>query len=303
MITKPFLKPAVTFDATGTDVAAYYRGRSYALGLPGGTAVAAALSALDGRRDADAVAAVSGLDEAATGRLFAALAGTPLVLEGEGLVGPVGVRTGREAFWRLEAQLWNFRQAGRTAGLHVPRLFHEVGAGRAPVDVVKGFCLEICHQVSNAPTEISLAIAHAPTKEIRDLYMHFYEEEYSHGDILREALATWIPDAGIAAAVPLPSTAGMLANYNWSAESDPLMYAVALMRDEGSPLDAVNPPETDVYAAMKTHYEVPEKVVDRFEWHANLDTDNDHGFFPERVFAQVQVVDDARYARLTKAAR
>ena len=81
------------------------------------------------------------------------------------------------------------------------------------------------------------------------------------------------------------------------------MYAVALMRDEASPLDDEVAADHDIYGGMRGHYDVPPAVVDLFEWHAMLDRNNDHGFFALQVFRHVPVVDDERARRLIGALR
>ncbi|AGM04479.1 iron-containing redox enzyme family protein [Amycolatopsis keratiniphila] len=304
MVTKPYLKPAAVIDRESENLRFTYRGRAYTFPVSLTKPVELATMAMDGRTPLPEIALNSLLATDEVQDLVTKLSGTPLLLDGEQEVLADGGLSGREAYWRLEGQMWDWRGLGQRTDIRpVTPLDVEVGAGRAPIDVVKGFCLEICHQVSNAPREISLAIANAPTKAARDLYMEFYEEEHPHGDMLREALAHWLPETGIDAAVPLPQTLGLLNTYNWWAQSDPLLYAVALMRDEGSGLDATPAPETDVYEAMRTHYDVPKEVTERFHWHATLDADLDHGSFPLDVFSTVPVIEPLRYAALTKAAR
>jgi hypothetical protein len=303
MSDQPYLKPACAVDERASSLRITYRGRAYGFDAPADPAVRRAVAAMDGRSTATEIARRSGLDAGSVAALVAALHETPLLLDGAEVIRPEGL-SGTEAYWRLEGQLWHWRSLGQAADqAPASELDRRVANGAAPVDVVKGYCLEICHQVSNAPTEIALAVANAPGKRVRDLFMEFYADEHAHGDMLREALSTWLPESGIDAATPLPATAGLLNSYDRWAQSDVLRYAVALMRDEGSALDAPATEATDIYLGMERHYDVPAPVVERFRWHANLDAQLGHGSFPLEVFAQFPVLDRGRYGQLTKVAR
>jgi pyrroloquinoline quinone (PQQ) biosynthesis protein C len=303
MSDQPYLKPACAVDERASCLRITYRGRAYAFDAPADAAVHRAVAAMDGRSTPAEIARRSGLDAGSLSALVAALHGTPLLLDGAEVIRPDGL-SGTEAHWRLEGELWHWRSLGHS-GDHAPasEVDREIAKGAASEAVVKGYCLEICHQVSNAPTEIALAIANAPGRKVRDLFMEFYEDEHAHGDMLREALSTWLPEAGIDAATPLPATAGLLHSYDQWAQSDVLRYAVALMRDEGSALDAPVTEAADIYLGMERHYDVPAAVVERFRWHANLDVELGHGSFPLAVFAQFPLVDGTRYAQLAKVAR
>jgi hypothetical protein len=121
--------------------------------------------------------------------------------------------------------------------------------------------------------------------------MDFYDEESRHGEILFTALQSWFENQDqVRWATPLPATVGLLNTYKAWAAKDSLLYATALMRDESSQLDAEVPDQKNIYKGMRLHYDVPREVVDRFEWHANLDRNCDHGFFPERIFSQYEVI-------------
>ncbi|MGC4853338.1 hypothetical protein ACLQ24_08035 [Micromonospora sp. DT4] len=303
MTSHPYLKPACAVDDRAERLRLTYRGRAYSFDVSAEPGVRQAVELMNGRTSVEQIARTTGLDTASVGDLVGRLAETPLLLDGAEIVRGEGI-SGTEAYWRLEGQLWQWRSFDQPADRRpASDLEIEIAKGSAPVAAAKGFLLEICHQVSNAPTEIALAVANSPTKAVRDLFMEFYEEEHAHGDMLREALAHWLPADGIDAAVPLAPTAGMLSSYNWWAQSDVLRYAVALMRDEGSPLDANVTEADDVYLGMERHYDAPAPTVERFRWHANLDVELGHGSFPLEVFAQFPVIDHRRYAQLTKVAR
>ena len=256
---------------------------------------------LDGRRRRPDIAAALGLTLDQVDAALARLDASKMLLAGEEVLRSDGLFSGREVFWRLEALLLKWRKAS-AADPTAPRLDREVAFGKAPLQVVQGFCLEQGHLLRAVPEELALAVASATDEFIRLEYMDFYEEESRHGEMLLEPLVGWLgSEADIRSAPPLPCTIGLMQTYrNW-ARKDPLLYAVALMRDEGSPLDALAP--HDIYEGMRRHYDIPKAVVDRFEWHANLDRENDHGFFPERIFRHVPVIEEARIERLISALR
>jgi hypothetical protein len=256
---------------------------------------------LNGQRQRSDIAAASGLAPEEIDAALERLDQSRMLLAGEEVLRSDGLFSGREVFWRLEALLLKWRKAS-AADPAAPRLDRDVALGTAPLRVVQGFCLEQGHLLRAVPEELALAVASATDEFIRLEYMDFYEEESRHGEMLLEPLVGWLgSEADIRSAPPLPCTIGLMQTYrNW-ARKDPLLYAVALMRDEGSPLDALAP--HDIYDGMRRHYDIPKAVVDRFEWHANLDRENDHGFFPERIFRHVPVIEEQRIERLISALR
>lgn len=228
---------------------------------------------------------------------FEELASQSLIVDGSKVLRQDGLLSGLELFWRLEALLLQWR--GGPCFANARQLDQDIASGRASIQQVRGLCLELGHLLRAVPEELALAVSNAPSEAIRLEFMDFYDEEARHGELLLEALVGWLgTEAQIRAAPPIPTTVGLLQTYrNW-ATKDPLMYAVALMRDEMSPLDGPVRIEEDIYAGMRKHYDVPVEVIDRFEWHALLDQHNDHGFFAERIFQHVPLIDQERAVRL-----
>jgi hypothetical protein len=285
-------RPLLKFACTVSGGVVRYRGIEVAVSPQ----TEAVLPFLGGRASEAEVERLSGVSLSCWRDDLARLQDQACLLEGEEILREDGLYSGREIFWRLEALLLTWRSQA-LAEADALQLDREIFFGRAPLQVVKGFCLEQGHLLRAVPEELALAIANAPDEQIRLEYMTFYDEESRHGEILLQPLIGWLGSGhDIRMAPPLPTTTGLIQTYrNW-ARKDPLLYAVALMRDEGTPLDA--PPAFDVYEGMRRHYDVPESVVERFEWHANLDRQNDHGFFAERIFSQFPILDNARVERL-----
>ena len=301
MLDRPLLKYACTIEEQNGAALVSYRGREYTFQADGAP-VGRLLQLLDGRRGIGEVASEAATDADFVEGLVSDLLAVPLVVEGREVLRDDGALSGAELFWRLEGLLYRWRYDGpRTANGRA--LEEQVASGGAAEDVVKGFCIEISHQLRNTPTEIAVAIANAPNERVRERFMDFYEEEYEHGGMLMDALATWLSTDGVRSAAPLPTTLGLLNTYNWWAQKDVLLYAVALMRDEQSILDAEIPPERDISGGMQRHYDVPEEVARFFRWHVDFDREEGHGFFPEEVFREYPVIDDDRAASLVNALR
>ncbi len=295
MDTFPLLKFAARIAprAEGLDIT--YRGKTYPIATTKPEALAKALSLCDGRIPVAEILRQSGVDPDHFQSVLEALATVPVILDGVRELRSDGLLSGREMFWRLEALLVSWRRAHP--------LDSRIAVGSAPKEVVKGFCLELGYLLRQVPDELSLAIAASPTEAIRKRFMEFYEEESHHGEILFLALRSWFEDEeDVLGAVPLPATAGLLNTYRAWSSRDPLLYATALMRDEGSPLDAEILDSDNPYHGMRLH-DVPNDIVDKFEWHAFLDRRNDHGFFPLEIFSEFDVISRSRARSLISALR
>jgi hypothetical protein len=299
----PLKKFAVSLRRGPQGVAALYRGREHAIRASDPELAARLLEACDGRTELRAAAARLGVPISEAEAIVADADAASLMLEGAKVVRSDGQLSGRELFWRMEKLLFEWRQGGPRAVPENP-LDARIAKGDAPINVVRGFCLELNHLLRNVPEELALVVANAPTEELRLHFMEFYDEEVRHGEMLLEPLVTWFDsEEQIRAAAPLPTTTGLLQTYKAWAQKDVLLYATALMRDESSPLDAEIPAELDVYRGMAEHYDIPPGIVERYRWHANLDRECDHGFFAERIFACVPVISADRLSTVISALR
>lgn len=300
MVDYPLLKYAAAVDVEPGKLQILYRGRSYTFPVQESRVVAAALRLADGRTHANKIIEETGVDSDVFRSVLKKLAEIPIVLDGKLVLREDGYLSGREMFWRLEELLFEWRLR-RPASIYQTNFDRMIGTGKAGPEVVKGFCLELGYLLRQVPDELSLAVAHAPDEAVRSLFMEFYDEESKHGEILFQALKEWFPEEFLFRATPLPATVGLLNTYKAWATRDPLLYATALMRDESSRLDAEIPQEEDIYRGMRLYYEVPAAVVDKFEWHANLDRTCDHGFFPESVFSKYRAISQPRARLLVSA--
>jgi hypothetical protein len=301
MIERPLLKYSAHTQTKPGVLEIHYRRRVHTYATDAPEAARAALALCDGRTPAETIISNSGVEARLFGNLVEWLEHASVMLDGGEVLREDGNLGGREMFWRLEAMLfdWRYRSPVQT---YQSRLDWQIATGKAPPGVVKGFCLELGYLLRNVPDELALAVVHSPDEQIRSLFMDFYDEESRHGEILFGALKTWFdhPEQ-ILYATPLPATVGLLNTYRAWAIKDPLLYATALMRDESSRLDLDIPDDENIYRGMRLHYEVPAEVVDKFEWHANLDRNCEHGFFPEKVFSQYEVISRSRARLLTSA--
>jgi hypothetical protein len=290
MIEYPLLKYSAHAQAKPGGLEINYRRRTHNFTTDTPETVAAALSLCDGRTAFETIVCNSSVDSSLFGRFLEQIADTTVVLDGRDVLRSDGNLSGREMFWRLEALLFDWRYQ-HPVSIYQSQLERQIANGEASLNVVKGFCLELGYLLRNVPDELSLAVAHSPNEQIRSLFMEFYDEESRHGEILFEALKTWFDQPEqILFATPLPATTGLLNTYKAWAIKDPLLYATALMRDEATRLDQDIPDDENIYRGMRLHYEVPAEVVNKFEWHANLDRNCEHGFFPEKIFSQYEVI-------------
>lgn len=301
MIEYPLLKYSARTRVKPGVLEINYRRRVHHFATDAPEVMAAALSLCDGRTALDSIVRESNVDGPGFSEFLEQIAGTTVVLDGRAVLRRDGNLSGREMFWRLEAMLFDWRYQ-QPVSVYQCRLERQIATGEAPPNVVKGFCLELGYLLRNVPDELSLAVAHAPTEQLRSLFMEFYEEESRHGEILFTALQAWFdcPEQ-LLFATPLPGSAGLLNTYKAWATKDSLLYATALMRDESSRLDPEITEDEDIYRGMRLHYDVPSKVVDKFDWHANLDRNCEHGFFPEKIFSQYEVIPRAQARLLISA--
>jgi|ERR1043165_7795976 hypothetical protein len=302
MFAHPLLKYSAELSMEPFGVSVGYRGRSYHIISERPWDVRSLLERCDGRTSLNILAHASSFTIEEAQRILTRAEGCHVILDGDEVLRRDGFMTGRELFWRLEAALLRWREQSRPVfGAH--GLERGLATGTLPPEVAKGFCLELCHLLRSVPEEIGLAVASSTVEAVRTLYVDFFEEEARHGEMITEALAQWLNEADIRKAVPLPTTTGLMHTYKAMAAKDPLLYAAALIRDEASALDADIPESEDIYAGLEGHYDVPAAVVERYRWHANLDRENEHGFFPEKIFACFPVIDAARAEAIGSALR
>lgn len=300
MIEYPLLKYAARVVPQSNGLEIHYRQKSYHFGLDNATKCAYALNLCNGKKSVQQVAKEAVLSPRELQTLLEDLYKVPLMLEGKKILRTDGYLSGRELFWRLEALLFAWRETPE--GKYGFNLDRDIATGKVSENIVKGFCLELGHLLRSVPEELGLAVVHAQSEMVRNLYMQFYNEESKHGQILFKALKSWFKDEEqILFATPLPATVGLMQTYKAWAEKDSLLYATALMRDEASPLDAEVKPEEDIYLGMEKHYNVPSIIIEKYRWHANLDRKNDHGFFPEKIFSLYSVIDKVRARTLVSA--
>lgn len=293
----PLLKFAVRCTKEGNEVLVRYRGRAVRFHGAAACSVEKLIKLCDGRHSLEELS--SGGDSNVR-LLLGPMAANQMLLSGPDVLRQDERTSGKEAFWKLESLLLRWKYE-KTHGFGA-NLLQQIAVGEASSAVVMGFFLEQSHLLRAVPEELSAAVLHAPSEQVRDLYMNFYDEESRHGQILHDALSGWFASGErISLAPPLPATGGLIRTYRTWAEKSPLLYAVALMRDESSPLDEEM--EFDPYAGARCYYDVPSRVVDAFEWHANLDRSNDHGFFPEKIFACFPEIDSWTLRKLTSALR
>jgi hypothetical protein len=297
MIGYPLLKYSARLRISDTGLEVEYRRRKHQIEANEAELLAAALGRCDGRTGCETLVRDTGVDAAILDRALEQLLTLQVVLDGCEILRPDGNLSGREMFWRLESFLFEWRYESPVSLLQ-NGFEQSIATGEAPLNLVKGFCLELGYLLRQVPDELSLAVAHSPNESVRSLFMEFYDEESRHGEILFAALQTWFGSPELLlSATPLPATTGLLNTYKAWATRDPLLYATALMRDESTKLDQDIPDNENIYRGMRLFYEVPTEVVDKFEWHANLDRNCEHGFFPEKVFAEYKVI-SRRHARL-----
>ena len=190
MTDLPLLKYACDIEPGEESVGLTYRGRSYHLPLEGFRPEL--LRLFDGRRTITQIARSSGASHAIVESVVDRLSEIPLVVDGRDVLRDDGCLSGSELFWRLERLLYRWRYDGPRA-VACDDLEREIATGSAPESVVRGYCIEIAHQLRNTPTEIAVAIASSPTVAVRRLFIRFWDEEYDHGDKLMDVLAGWMP--------------------------------------------------------------------------------------------------------------
>ena len=300
MYDYPLLKYAVNVKISSFEIELSYRGKTYNYPVKNPTLYKKLLENCSGRNLLKDIIQQCNIEKELADDFLCKISEIPLLLDGKVVLRDDGLLSGRELFWKLEKFLIEWKQKKIMTAFRVD-LDKEIALGKAPENVVKGFCLELCHLLRNVPDELSLAVANARSDYIRAHYMTFYDEERTHGDIIFRSLKKWMNAEDIIHATPLPATIGLLNTYRYWASKDSLFYAVALMRDESSALDAEIQKDEDIFVGMKTHYQVPKQVYKVYEWHTNLDRNNNHGFFPELIFAEYEYIDQFYAKRLISA--
>ncbi|KJS17073.1 MAG: hypothetical protein VR78_06590 [Hoeflea sp. BRH_c9] len=293
-MNRPLFKYACRYTPGDGVMTFSYRGRERVFETKSPFNVADATSQCDGRTDFGQACRSAGIGAAESERLIEFLTQYQLVVDGETTLRADGLLSGAELFWRLENLLLTWRTSPPKT---VPNLDldRSIAAGQAPISVVKGLFLEIAHLLRSVPDELACAVESAPQGPVQQAFMEFYEEECNHGRILTDALSSWFDGKKtIVESVPLPTTVARMHAYKGWARKDVLLYATALMRDESSALDAEVHEEEDIYLGMERHYDIPSIVVEKYRWHANLDRQLEHGFFPLEIFGSVDVVSEQR---------
>ncbi|MBS0186135.1 MAG: hypothetical protein JSS34_07340 [Proteobacteria bacterium] len=301
MFDYPLLKYAVNIETTLDEIKLSYRGRIYKYNVGTPLEYRKALENCNGRNLLSSILKSSSISASKLEEFLQNLFEIPLILNGKEILRDDLLMSGKELFWKLEKFLieWKKIQLIDKNNINLDR---EIGSGRATENIIKGFCLELCHLLRNVPDELSLAVANAKNDRIRLHYMSFYDEENKHGEIIFNALKKWINKEDILHATPLPGTTGLLNTYRYWASKDSLLYAVALMRDESCALDADIKEEEDIYKGMRLpNYNIPKQVIKVYEWHTNLDRNNNHGFFPELIFSEYGYIDQEYARRLISA--
>jgi hypothetical protein len=304
MVDFPLLKFAAKIACERDKLKITYRNKTYDFNVEDDAKLyGEALQHCNGHNSIKDIIKLVKISEKYFQEIISKLATIPIILNGTEIIRKDRYLSGRELFWRLEDLLFKWRYTEKLSCFNLD-LEKDIAMGKAPKSVVKGFCMELGHLLRNVPEELSLAVANAQSEEVRSLLMDFYDEESRHGDILFEALTSWFDNGEqIQFAAPLPATVGLLQTYKAWAQKDSLLYATALMRDESSPLDADIEPEKNIYLGMKKYYDVPPIVVRKYEWHANLDRQNDHGFFPEKIFSLFPIIDKVRARNIISSLR
>jgi hypothetical protein len=300
MYDYPLLKYAVNLTCSSSELNCHYRGRTYNYEVDNPLNYKKFLEDCNGRNKLCDILEQNSIIKAKAEDLLQYLFKIPLIIDGKDVLREDFLLGGKEFFWRLEKFLFDWKKNQMMSCFSI-NLDREIASGKASENIVKGFCLELCHLLRNVPDELSLAVANAKNDRVRLHYMSFYKEESSHGEIIFRALQKWINAEDIVHASPLPATTGLLNTYRYWASKDSLLYAVALMRDESSCLDSEIEKEDDIYYGMKTYYDIPKQVPKVYEWHANLDRNNEHVFFPELVFSEYEYIDKFYAKRLISA--
>ncbi len=292
------LKPAVEVESGAEGLRVSYRGQRIDLDAREAQVFTRLQSFLDGTRMRDWVlAAIPGsdgvLEKLDRASMVVALDGSTHHLGSDSSV------TGECAFWQLEANLCRLKFGMPRLQGNLP-LESAIARGEVRQEVAEGYLIEVGYLMRHVPHELSLAVSTSPSHMIRMLYTQFFLEECLHGQLMLDQLVTWIPIEQLLAMRPLASTVAVLNLYAALASAGPLHYAVALMHDESSPLDPLLSPEDDHYAGLSRHFRIPSNVVDVFRWHANLDRENSHGFFPLEIFRAVGRVEASLLAVLRR---
>ncbi|MFG6459713.1 hypothetical protein [Roseateles sp. BYS96W] len=287
---KPALKPAVRQSTRNGGLQLSYRGQQLALQPTEASLFARLAPLLDGRHDAAALSRTADIDPSDLDWQLAQLEAAHLLVEGEGWSPQPDLYSAEQAFWVLEADVCRVKFGEADDRLRND-LEVRIARGEVAQTVAEGWLVELGYLLRQVPQELSLAVATAGDEATRAHYVEFFKEECDHGQMMYDKLKDWIAPERLLAMRPLPSTLAVLNMYRALASDGPLSYAVALMRDESTPLDPAPAPETDPYAGLRTHYQVPAPVVDIFEWHAHLDRDCEHGFFPLEIFRQQRWID------------
>lgn len=296
-IKQPLLKPAVQVCKTQDAVHLVYRGQQLCFNGADARHFNALCRYLDGRHPVPALATRAGVAPRDTEWMLLQLDSAHMLVEVEHSDASGELVGAEHAFWLLEADLCHFKFGSRDPSVWFD-LEGMIARGEVRQEVAEGYLIELGYLLRQVPQELALAVATSPNEQIRSMYVEFFKEECDHGKMIFDQIKTWIDPQQVLAMRPLPGTVAVLNTYRALACDDALSYAVALMRDESTPLDPSLQKVADPYHGLRMHYTVPARVVDIFEWHTNLDRDCDHGFFPLEIFRSFSHLDRATISAL-----
>ncbi len=206
--------------------------------------------------------------------------------------------SGEKCFWLLEELLCEYRFYHKE-NYYLYDLEKMILQRDVCDDVVKGFFIEKAFLLRNVPSELAYSINSSFDEKVRSAYVRFFTEEYNHGEIIFKKMNKWIDSKTLLDLNPLPGTLGLLNTYRWLAH-DPLYYATALIHDEGVSYDAYDPGDC-MYNFVENNYEnIPAEVPRVFLWHANLDRNCEHGYFPLNIFKCYERISESTLVVLKK---